>query len=218
MSNVKSDYSSPRHRLTPIPPTHRLRHRASAALVPSFALSSSYRPGRDGLPPWRVRMAFAVIPPGVLAGARRGTHGATDPCRRSGGGQPGSRGRTTCSSPWRRMVAVTSPPPVSKAGAAADVFGRWPLKAPPSVRAAAAAAAAAVPAAAEVPVRRRVAPSRQSVAAAAAVAGLLAGGVLAGGPSVPPAAAFSPEQKLLAEVWRIVDDSYVDRTFNGQVR
>lgn len=61
-----------------------------------------------------------------------------------------------------------------------------------------------------------MAPSRQSVAAAAAVAGLLAGGVLAGGPDVPPAAAFSPEQKLLAEVWRIVDDGYVDRTFNGQ--
>ena len=33
---------------------------------------------------------------------------------------------------------------------------------------------------------------------------------------IPPASAFTPEQKLVYEVWRIVNRSYLDGTFNHQ--
>ncbi|MFO5474626.1 MAG: carboxyl-terminal protease, partial [Dolichospermum sp.] len=33
---------------------------------------------------------------------------------------------------------------------------------------------------------------------------------------IPPASALTPEQKLVYEVWRIVNRSYLDGTFNDQ--
>lgn len=47
----------------------------------------------------------------------------------------------------------------------------------------------------------------------AAAAGLLSGALLLA-PLPPPAHALTEPQKLVAEAWRVVDQSYVDRTFN----